>query len=434
MRISRRTWSLLAELVVSALLVVAASARADAITFSGSVATSAGEPLAGVTVEMVGNPAISTTSADNGAFSLAGLPSGTTFSVKFSDAGYAASYTHNFNMTTNFGGGAPYALYTAEETSSWGVSPDKGAIRTRVTDSTSGTLAGAVVTATSAFHPGTPYRVVYTDLGGKTGGSSTFANGIFTVLNLDDGDTVTVTAAKAGRNFPARTFVAHADGVNQGRLSGNSVAAADFPLAATAAREMAIGNVAAFDGANYLVGMQGYVDNPSLVTAQRMSPGGDLVGDRISVGWNGGTPQVAFDGANYLMVFDGCPGNSSCSGSGYVISGQFVSKAGAVVGTPFQISQTEGHATWGAFRTVIFDGTNYFVVWDAAPAPETCTDEYGQFVSPSGALLGASIKLNATPCGGGGVTLGFDGAKILAAWVSEWDTLSTRSCCYPSGS
>ena len=429
MKGNRGSGSLFVYLMLSALLIVTMSTpAAAAISFTGAVSTSAGAPISGATIEMVGDPSIFTTSAIDGSFTLTGLPEGTTFSVKFSNTGYAPSYTHNFNMTTNFTRTSAYALYTPAEMSYWGITPGKGAISKRATDNTDSTLAGAVVTAASALHPSTPYRVVYTDLQGKIGGSSTFADGIYIVLNIDDGDTVTVTASKAGWSFNSRTFIAHADGVSQGRLVGSSVAPADFPIAATAVREMALGKAAAFDGTNYLVGIEGYDGNPSEVTAQLVSPNGALVGGRIDVGWNGGTPQVAFDGANYLLAWDGCPDNSECEGEGYVISGQLVSKGGALIGSPFRISQTPGHAMSG-LRIMAFDGANYFVAWDVSPTDNGCTDEYGQFVTPSGTLLGSSIKINSIPCGGGGVTLEFDGTNILAAWLSEWDTPATRSSC-----
>jgi hypothetical protein len=207
----------------------------------------------------------------------------------------------------------------------------------------------------------------------------------------------------------------------------------EFPIAATTDHEFGIS--AAFDGTNYLVGIESAVgcegDDQgcqSRITAQLVSGStGALVGSRIEVGRTGGTPRMTFDGTNYLMVW---PDDATANDRVY---GQRVSKAGQLVGSPFLISQATGSERPNLVPAV-FDGANYFVVWDSAPARNGCTDEYGQFVTPAGTLLGSPIKINTTPCGGGGAEATFDGTSILVTWGSEWNASGTQSVCWTDGS
>jgi hypothetical protein len=189
------------------------------ITFGGGATDSAGHPVPGATVSMTGNPALSATADASGMFVLAGLPVNTTFSLQISGTGFAPSYTSNllptFNPTSS-----SYVLYTPAEIASWGVTDGKGVIRSRVADvynASSGYLGGAVVTASSTLHPSTPYTVTYYD-GTGYGGSVTYSNGIYLVLNVDDGDTVTVTATKSGWYQGSKKFRTHAGGVSQGKV------------------------------------------------------------------------------------------------------------------------------------------------------------------------------------------------------------------------
>jgi len=222
-------------------------------------------------------------------------------------------------------------------------------------------------------------------------------------------------------------------------LTFNAGQASDeFPIATTTVWEMAAS--AAFDGTNYLVGIEGdalYRDN---ITAQLVSQSGTLVGSRISVGRTGAAPFVAFDGTNYLLVWADTK-FSQCDNKCEVIYGQLISKSGTQIGSPFPISPEAGNNMQSeTFGRIIFDGTNYFVVWDYAPGPNDapwpngCTDEYGQFVTPSGTLLGQPIKINTTNCGGGGATVAFDGTNILVAWGSEWNASGTQSVCWTDSS
>jgi YD repeat-containing protein len=390
------------------------------VAVSGMVTDSASAPVAGAVIAMVGNPAISATSAADGSFSLAGLPMGTDFALGMSKSGYATTYTHNFNSTSNVVASAPYVLFTPAEVSSWGITTGMGTIRTRVVngaDPQTGYLLGAVVTATS-LNTARTYPVVYYD-GTGMGGGSTFANGVFTVLNVDDGDTVKLTVSKPGWSFNSRIFTTHAAGVSEGRVHGASVNPAEFPIATTTGREFALS--AAFDGANYLVGIEGDAVAPNNITAQLVSPAGAPVGGRVSVGRTGGAPHVAFDGTNYLLVW-----NDDATAQD-IIYGQLISKTGVLVNGPFAISAGP-IAGKGQIGGVVFDGSNYLVLWcnGISQYPDASGKNWsyavtGRLVSTTGALVSGEIVLGTADGTANIPALAFDGANYLAVWVQNYD-------------
>lgn len=393
------------------------------ITFFGGVNNSANTPVPGALIELVGNPSVFATSAADGSFALTGLPVATTFSLKISKTGYAPAFTDQIRTTSNIVAASYYALFTQAELAGWGVTTGKGAIRSRVVDNANpgpGYLAGAVVTATSALHPAVPYEVVYFD-GSHLAGTATFANGVYLVRNVDDGDTVTVTASKPGWNFAPRTFVAHADAVSEARIKGTSVAPGEFPIAATSGQEWVTGG--AFDGINFLIGIMGDDADPLSITAQLVSGNGTLLGNRISVGELGDNVQVAFDGGNYLLAWD-----SYGHPSPEIIVGQLVSKTGALVGTPFTINAGAGYQWFTSFHNLIFDGTNYFVVWERLYNPDdrSSADVYGQFVTRTGSLLGAPMAISTAPHGQVSPNLALDGTNILVTWLDG----RNQSACY----
>ena len=104
-----------------------------------------------------------------------------------------------------------------------------------------------------------------------------------------------------------------------------------FPVAATTGQELASG-CAAFDGTNYLVGIQGDATQGNKITAQLVSQSGTLVGSRISVGRAGSAPFVAFDGTNYLMVW-----SDYATSPNNQLYGVFIRKDGSVINPPFVI-------------------------------------------------------------------------------------------------
>ncbi|MBI4744970.1 MAG: hypothetical protein HY786_00120 [Deltaproteobacteria bacterium] len=134
--------------------------------------------------------------------------------------------------------------------------------------------------------------------------------------------------------------------------TGSSGIGTKFPIATTTQKE--IGLSAAFDGTNYLVGMNGDSVSHANATAQLVSLSGSKVGSLLSTGRTAGAVLVAFDGTNYLMVWDDTVGVTDMNQK--TMYGQFVSTSGTNVGSMFQISSG---ATVSHISGVAFDGTNY---------------------------------------------------------------------------
>jgi hypothetical protein len=200
-------------------------ADAQSVSFTGLVKNNSGQAVSGATIEQVGsNPLLSTTSDPSGNFTLAGLPSGTPFSLRISKTNFVDAFTNNMSSTQNFASTRPYTLYAPADVSQWSITPGKGVIVGKVFDQANPqtNLDGAVVSAASGLHPGTPYTVVYPQDAGPPAGTSTAANGRYMVLNVDDTDTVTVTATKAGWTIQGKVFVTHAGAISQGALPGTS--------------------------------------------------------------------------------------------------------------------------------------------------------------------------------------------------------------------
>ncbi|MCX7171373.1 MAG: fibronectin type III domain-containing protein [Proteobacteria bacterium] len=205
-------------------------------------------------------------------------------------------------------------------------------------------------------------------------------------------------------------------------LAASAAAQAEntFPIANTSGRETGFG--AAFDGTNFLVGIQCDAASDHNITAQLVSKTGALVGSRISTGATGGVPRVAFDGTNYLLAWECDESPTTC------IAGQLVSTSGALVGSQFTIAT--GTKIELGFPGLVFDGTNYFVAWRdiRSTAGATNTSELlGQFITTSGAKLGSAVSISTAsyevvrPI----VAIAFDGANILAIWA---DGRNQKAC------
>lgn len=172
----------------------------------------------------------------------------------------------------------------------------------------------------------------------------------------------------------------------------------------------------AFDGTNYLVGIQGDSNSDQNVTAQLVDGSGNLVGSRIAVTDNtstgrnrGGAPFVAFDGADYLMIWEE---DSSPSTKLY---GVLIDKSGTQLGSIFTVAT--GSAI--SIGDVIFDGSNYFVAWgnQSNSGQGYTSDVFGQFVTTSGQPLGSPLTISNAQYGQRFPGVAFDGTNILVAWV-----------------
>jgi hypothetical protein len=226
----------------------------------------------------------------------------------------------------------------------------------------------------------------------------------------------------------------------------------------------------AFDGTNFLVTILGDAQSPNSITAQFMGSGGALIGPRISLGHTGSGPIVAFDGTRYLVVwtdifplFAGGDTNGigniygqflSTTGSllgttftlvtnanirfgkgrgdltfrdtTYLLTylkggnhtdylyGQRISRSGAAIGSPIQIS-----SSYAREFSIAFDGTNYLVSWCKVAYPSRDKDIYGQFINPSGVLVGTNFLIDGSSFASDNpVSMTFDGSRY---WVGFHD-------------
>ena len=213
-----------------------------------------------------------------------------------------------------------------------------------------------------------------------------------------------------------------------------------FPIATTAGSE--IGMSGAFDGTNYLLGIQGDATANNHITAQLISTTGAPVGSRISImrtdagrTATGGAPNVAFDGTNYLVIWaDDHYSDGNYHPDGYDVQfGQLINQSGEQVSSSFFLgaSLADAYSFYNS-GAVIFDGNNYFVVWERRRLSENSdnADIYGQFITPSGALLGPAIAISTAIHGQRDPALAFDGTNIMVVWT---DSRNHRAC-YPDES
>ena len=175
---------------------------------------------------------------------------------------------------------------------------------------------------------------------------------------------------------------------------------------------------AAFDGTNYLVGIQHSLvsgtNSVSPIVAQLISQAGTKVGAPISIGRTGGAPAVAFDGTNYLMVWPD-DARSDLSNDNHSVYGQFVDRSGAAVGSPFLISELPTGPLDEKPFGISFDGSQYLVVYGiGANLHQGAIDQLAvRFISPAGAvgseivLATGDLRLPA---------LAFNGTDYLVVW------------------
>ncbi len=204
-----------------------------------------GSPISGSVVSTVGLPNVITATTDSsGVFTLAGIPKGVPFSVHITSPSYSDIYSCNLTYSADYDGSLfPFGLHAPATITGFGNYSGNGIIRTRVINSTSTSLAaggfigGAVVTATDNA-TGTTYPVKYTN--NTTGVTSNAlsvtdpGNGIFTIVNIPAGHSVSVTASAAGYTFNTRTYVVQANAVSQGRLTGTATSSGSTGLFASA--------------------------------------------------------------------------------------------------------------------------------------------------------------------------------------------------------
>jgi hypothetical protein len=189
----------------------------------------------------------------------------------------------------------------------------------------------------------------------------------------------------------------------------------------------------AFDGTNYLVTWEedGGIKNssaPFLVYGQLISASGVTVGSAFPMTttgiWFDGMNMLAYGGGKYLLTYtrliDPAAGDASTNRT---VAGRIVDPNGTL-GNEFRIS-----AGYGNGSSVASDGTNFFVTWKE--------DQYdqevrGRFVSPAG-VPGSEISINASVAmSDNPVPVIFDGTNYLVVWTdrndaaNEGDVLAQR--------
>jgi len=197
-------------------------------------------------------------------------------------------------------------------------------------------------------------------------------------------------------------------------LVSRSALSSEFTVAADAD-----GQSVAFDGTNYLVGIQDQLarnqPRPG-VFAQFVSSSGALQGPRVgplgpSGNIQGDPPCVSFGASNYLVAWAG-----NFSETGGDILGQLVTTGGALAGVGLAITSTHDASSSGG---VVYGGGRYFVAYERTSG--SLHKIYGRLVSPDG-TVGSELAISS---GFGQVhfdlchQVAFDGANFLVVWIEE---------------
>jgi hypothetical protein len=232
-------------------------------TFSGAAQDNSANNLSGVGIALAENPTVTIGTSDSTAtnspnFSNLPVPARPYFSLLFSKSSYYPTYTAL--MSINAPNSGNWSVFSSVDLSGRSVLPASGksVIIGKVQDWTNGSsanLGGAVVTATSLIHPDAPYTVKYTDTTSNvaqdpvsytmTAGSGP-GKGLFYVVNVDEGDYVTVTASKASMGFQNRVFNTHGDSVSSHSVRGATPGGT--PIATPAGGSYAIAQSVTFSG------------------------------------------------------------------------------------------------------------------------------------------------------------------------------------------
>ncbi len=174
-----------------------------------------------------------------------------------------------------------------------------------------------------------------------------------------------------------------------------------------------------FGGNNYLVTWQSNEQdsNGQGIYGQLISASGNKVGSEFRINTyttgNQQFPALAYDGTNYLVTWqsDGQDGNL------YGIYGQLVSITGEKVGSEFQISTYTTNNQ--QFSALAYGDSYYLVTWQSTGQDGSSVGIYGQFISIAGAKIGSEFLINTyTTDGQLYPTLAYDGNNFLVTWES----------------
>jgi len=183
----------------------------------------------------------------------------------------------------------------------------------------------------------------------------------------------------------------------------------------------------AFDGTNYLVTWEELRGGSSWdIYGARVSTGGSVLDpDAIAISTaanDQGYPAIVFDGTNYVVVWQ-----DNRSGS-YDIYGARVSASGSVL-DPDGIAISTA-ANDQLFPEIAFDGTNCLVVWEDCRSG--FPDIYGARLSSGASVLDpGGIAISAVASYQWFPAIAFDGTNYLVAWDDNrggdsWDIYGAR--------
>ena len=172
----------------------------------------------------------------------------------------------------------------------------------------------------------------------------------------------------------------------------------------------------AFDGTNFLAAIVGGTTSPDWLSWQRFDSTGTLLGQQTYQGRSGSNPMVSFGGGAYLFIWNAADGSGISQ-----VYGQRVSCEGEALGSPFQISNSPGSGgtELDTLSGPPYGGGKFLVVWVDFRGSDKHI--YGQLVDSSGTLFGAEIPIAANPANGEdkGPSVDFDGTNFLVAFTAE---------------
>ena len=173
----------------------------------------------------------------------------------------------------------------------------------------------------------------------------------------------------------------------------------------------------AFDGSNYLVGVENPGPPTHTIGAQMISSTGAKVGPLIPTGRTGIATCVAFDGTNYLLIWED-DALGTLTNASYQVYGQFISRAGTAVGSPFDIS---GLGIWfDGIKTMAYGGGKYLVTYTRLINPNLGGDSpryiAGRIVNPDGSR-GSEFRISTGF--GKASDVAFDGTNFFVVWCED---------------
>ncbi|MCR4424175.1 MAG: T9SS type A sorting domain-containing protein [candidate division WOR-3 bacterium] len=246
-------------------------------------------------------------------------------------------------------------------------------------------------------------------------------------------------AAPGDQDFPAiafngaHGFVVWTDWCNQyaqicgARITSGGTVLDTFPIIISTGEGNRLFPSIASDGNNYFVVWMDDRNNDWLfdIYGARVSSSGvvlDPDGIRISYGGDHLYPSIAFGGTNYFIAWsDDRDGDYY-----YDIYGARVTPAGAVL-EPSGIPICTTSYNQFVFRSIAFDGNNYFILWsDGRDEGDESFNIYGSRIRPDGVVIDTNGKPIVREVNSQFLPrLTFDGTNYFAVWMDDREALES---------